>query len=47
VEKKVNFVAGLPTWMWLTEANSGAGGSCTTKGKCPTVFVGAQGMAAR
>ena len=33
--------------MWLTEANSGAGGSCTTKGKCPTVFVGAQGMAAR
>ena len=37
---------GLPTWMWLTEGNSGAGGSCRTKGKCPTVFVGAQGMAA-
>eukprot|EP01052_Picozoa_sp_SAG31_P027903 SAG31_NODE_2650_length_5298_cov_1.690710_2_plen_170_part_00 len=36
----------MPTWMWLTEGNSGAGGSCHTKGKCATVFVGPQGMAA-
>ena len=37
---------GLPTWMWLTETNSGAGGSCVGDNKCPTVFVGPQGLAA-
>jgi hypothetical protein len=41
-----NEKVGLPTWMWLTEGNSGCGASCDTKGKCATVFVGAQGMAA-
>jgi beta-glucosidase-like glycosyl hydrolase len=37
---------GLPTWMWLTEGNSGAGGTCRLVDKCATVFVGPQGMAA-
>jgi len=37
---------GLPPWHWLTEANTNAAVNCIGPGKCATLFVGPEGMAA-
>ena len=37
---------GLPPWHWLTEANTNIAADCIGPGKCATLFVGPEGMAA-
>jgi hypothetical protein len=37
---------GLPPWHWLTEANTNIAVDCIGPGKCATLFVGPEGMAA-